>query len=214
MMLAGMMAMPLLASAQDFFSTRTVTKKTGRFSASVEFPTEGPREAVDSVLQWMKAVMGVRSCASNDFNTILQVAADSFAVSGNGTSRSVKIERSYEDSGCVTFETMVTDKGGDTWHTADCASFSKADGHRITLKEIFACDMPTIQRLMWQYKGDLPMEADGPEGLHPQAAGFTDGWVVVIGNARRYHGTPFRLRYEEIESSLHSNFGGYYSTEE
>ena len=128
-----MMAMPLLASAQDFFSTRTVTKKTGRFSASVEFPTEGPREAVDSALQWMKAVMGVRSCASNDFNTILQVAADSFAVSGNGTSRSVKIERSYEDSGCVTFESMVTDKGGDTWHTADCASFSKADGHRITL---------------------------------------------------------------------------------
>ena len=180
----------------------------------MEFPTEGPAEAVDSVMSWIKTVVGAPGCSSNDFNTILQVAADNFASSEIGGNRTVLIERAYEDGGCVTFESMVTDKGGDTWRTADCASFSKSDGHRITISEIFSCDISQIRRLMWQYKDDLSLDAEGPEGLQPMAAGFIDGWVVVIGNARKYHGAPFRLRYEQIEDCLRTNSGGYYNSEE
>ena len=213
-LVAALLALPVLACSQDFFSTRTVTKKTGHFSASVEFPTEGPAEAVDSVMSWIKTVVGAPGCNSNDFNTILQVAADNFSSSEIGGNRTVLIERAYEDGGCVTFESMVTDKGGDTWRTADCASFSKSDGHRITISEIFSCDISQIRRLMWQYKDDLSLDAEGPEGLQPMAAGFIDGWVVVIGNARKYHGAPFRLRYEQIEDCLRTNSGGYYNSEE
>lgn len=211
---AVLLALPAMVWSQDFFSTRTVTKKTGRFSASVEFPTEGPSAAMDSVLSWIKAVVGAPGCSSNDFSTILQAAADNFASGEGGGNRTVLIERAYEDGGCVTFESMVTDKGSDTWRTADCASFSKSDGHRITIGEIFSCDMDGLRRLMWQYKGDLSLDAEGPEGLQPIAAGFIDGWVVVIGNARKYHGAPYRLRYEEIEDCLRTNPGGYYSIDE
>ena len=42
-------------------------------------------------------------------------------------------------------------------------------------------------------------------------AGFIDGWVIVIGQARHYTGAPYRLRYEEIVSFLHTGEGGYFS---
>lgn len=204
-----MLAWVMQLFAQDFLSTETVTLKNSRFSASVEFPIEGAPEVVSGVMQWMGEILGAKMGEGGNFHGMLQAANDAFSASSSGE-RHVLIERSYEDSGCVTFESMVTDKDGSTVRTADCASFSKRDGHRITMDEIFDCDMQTVKRLMWEYRDELPMEADGPEGMRPLQAGFIDGWVVVIGPARGYKGAPYMLRYEEIEEYLKTSEKGYY----
>ena len=211
-LMALLLSLP--AMGQEFLSTLTVNyKKDGKslaYSASVEFPTGGDAQVVSSVLAWITEVLEVEGDFHRDWDRMLRVSCDSFLTSGMQSKRSVEIERSYEDNDCVTFEAMVTDKSEETWRWADCASFSKRDGHRIQLDEIFDCDEEDIKRLMWEYRGDLPVDADGPEDLIPVNGGFTDGWVVVIGPARHYTGAPFRLRYEEITDFLHTNEGGYY----
>ena len=80
--------------------------------------------------------------------------------------------------------------------SADCATFSKIDGHRLTVKEIFKCGEAQIKQLMWQYRGDLPlMEVSKPEELVVGDAGYIDGWVVVIGPAYHHTGAEYRIRY-------------------
>ncbi len=196
--------------AQDVLSTDTVTLKDSHFSASVEFPTEGEPDVVNGVMQWIGDVLDADEANGTSFHGLLRAGSDAFAASGRGGDRRVVIERSYEDQGCVTFESMVTDKAGETLRTADCASFSKRDGHRITLDEIFDCDLQMVKQLMWDYRDELPMDVEGPDGMRPVQAGFIDGWVVVIGPARGYKGAPYRLRYEEIEQYLKTSLGGYY----
>ena len=214
MIVAMLLALPAMTHAQDFLSTRTVTfNKSGKgssFKASVEFPTEGDARVVSSVMKWIGFVLDTETDFKRDYQRMLQASCDTFTMSGQGGDRSIVIERSYEDANCVTFESMVTDKGSETWRWADCASFSKRDGHRIRLDEIFRCDISDIQQLMWAYRGDLPMSVDSPEELVPVNAGFIDGWVIVIGQAYHYTGAPYRLRYEEIDSYLHAGDGGYY----
>ena len=214
MIVAMLFALPAMTRAQDFLSTRTVTfNKSGKgssFKASVEFPTEGDARVVSSVMKWIGFVLDTETDFKRDYQRMLQASCDTFTMSGQGGDRSIIIERSYEDANCVTFESMVTDKGSETWRWADCASFSKRDGHRIRLDEIFRCDISDIQQLMWAYRGDLPMSVDSPEELVPVNAGFIDGWVIVIGQAYHYTGAPYRLRYEEIDSYLHTGDGGYY----
>lgn len=212
-LLVSLLSMTVMG--QDFLSTRVVNYKQGgkdlSWDASVEFPTDGDTRVVASVVGWIGEVLEVEGDFHRDWDRMLRTACDSFLTSGMQCQRSVSVERSYEDNDCVTFEAMVTDKGDETWRWADCASFSKRDGHRIQLDEIFDCDESDIQRLMWAYRGDLPLDADGPEDLIPVNAGFVDGWVVVIGPARHYTGAPFRLRYEEIVDFLYTNEGGYFS---
>ena len=214
MIVAMLFVLPSMTRAQDFLSTRTVTfNKSGKgssFKASVEFPTEGDARVVSSVMKWIGFVLDTETDFKRDYQRMLQASCDTFTMSGQGGDRSIVIERSYEDANCVTFESMVTDKGSETWRWADCASFSKRDGHRIRLDEIFRCDISDIQQLMWAYRGDLPMSVDSPEELVPVNAGFIDGWVIVIGQAYHYTGAPYRLRYEEIDSYLHTGDGGYY----
>jgi len=210
---ALLMALPTMA--QDFLTTHEVNYKQGGkdigWSASVEFPTGGDTRVVASVMKWIGEVLEVDGDYRRDFDRMLRAACDTFMTGGMQGERRVTVERSYEDNTCVTFEALVTDKGDETWRWADCASFSKRDGHRIQLDEIFDCAEHDIQRLMWHYRGDLPLDADGPDDLIPVNAGFVDGWVVVIGPARHYTGAPFRLRYEEIVDFLYTSEGGYYS---
>ena len=172
--------------------------------------SEGDARVVSSVRKRIGFVLDTETDFKRDYQRMLQASCDTFTMSGQGGDRSIVIERSYEDANCVTFESMVTDKGSETWRWADCASFSKRDGHRIRLDEIFRCDISDIQQLMWAYRGDLPMSVDSPEELVPVNAGFIDGWVIVIGQAYHYTGAPYRLRYEEIDSYLHTGDGGYY----
>ncbi len=200
--------------AQDFLTTRTVTykNKAGKvsYSASVEFPTGGKETVVDNILEWIGVVLDTDGDFRRDYDRQLRASCDTFFNSGRGGEHTIVVERSYEDERLVTFESMVTDKNGTTWRWADCASFSKRDGHRITMDEIFDCSEEDISRLMWAYRDDLPLDGFGPEDLMPVNAGFIDGWIIVIGPARNYTGAPFRLRYEEIEDFLSPSINGYY----
>ena len=131
---------------------------------------------------------------------------------GNSGSRSVEIYRGYEDEDCVTFESMVKDKDTETWTSADCATFSKKDGHRLSVAEIFKCDEQQIKSLMWRYKGNLQTGVQKPEELVIGNAGYIDGWVIVIGPADHCLGAEYRLRYPEIEPYLRLGKNGrYYS---
>ena len=181
------------------------------WSASVEIPTDGDKAVIESVMRGIADVLDIDEGRRTNVYGMLQASSDAFLASQQSFKRTIEVERSYEDEGCVTFEAMVTDKGSETWRWADCASFSKRDGHRIKLNEIFKCDKSDICRLMWQYRGDLPLDADGPEDLVPVNAGFIDGWIVVIGPALHYTGAPFRLRYEEILPYLRTSENGYFT---
>lgn len=205
------MACSAQAVAQSFLSTHTMTLKQTEWSASVEFPTAGDKQVVESVLRWIAGVLDIEYRKNMPLAALLQTSCDEFVASRQLFKRSVVVERSYEDQGCVTFEAMVTDSGQEKWRWADCASFSKRDGHRIGLNEIFNCDTLDICRLMWEYRGDLTLDAESPEDLVPVNAGFVDGWVVVIGPALHYTGAPFRLRYEEILPFLRTSENGYFT---
>ena len=192
--------MATTAFAQSFINTRDYSVKRGSgqhtsFSAEIEYPVSGvSQEVLTSIRAWFCDILDIPQRNFSDANVLLRMAADSFMVGGRGQ-REVKIERSFEDGRCVTFQSWITDKDDETWRAADCASFNKEDGHRITLDEIFSCDEAQIKQLMWQYRGDLQLDVDAPEGLLPVNAGFTDGWVIVIGPAYHRTGAEFKLRY-------------------
>ena len=203
------------AFSQSFLNTRDYSVKRTpsqqkAFSAEIEYPISGGRkDVITNIRAWVCDILDVPHRDFSDANVLLRLAADSFLVNGHGQ-REVKIERTYEDERCVTFQAWITDKDDETWHSADCASFNKEDGHRITLDEIFNCDEAQIKQLMWQYRGDLKLDVDAPEGLLPVNAGFTDGWVIVIGPAYHRTGAEFKLRYMNILEYLRSDYSGYY----
>ncbi len=207
--------MATTAFAQSFINTRDYSVKRGSgqhtsFSAEIEYPVSGvSQEVLTSIRAWFCDILDIPQRNFSDANVLLRMAADSFMVGGRGQ-REVKIERSFEDGRCVTFQSWITDKDDETWRAADCASFNKEDGHRITLDEIFSCDEAQIKQLMWQYRGDLQLDVDAPEGLLPVNAGFTDGWVIVIGPAYHRTGAEFKLRYMNILPYLKSDYSGYY----
>ena len=207
--------MATTAFAQSFINTRDYSVKRGSgqhtsFSAEIEYPVSGvTQEVLTSIRAWFCDILDIPQRNFSDANVLLRMAADSFMVGGRGQ-REVKIERSFEDGRCVTFQSWITDKDDETWRAADCASFNKEDGHRITLDEIFSCDEAQIKQLMWQYRGDLQLDVDAPEGLLPVNAGFTDGWVIVIGPAYHRTGAEFKLRYMNILPYLKSDYSGYY----
>ena len=116
--------------------------------------------------------------------------------------RRVEITWVYEDPTCVTYEAVTTDLDSVAWTTTDIACFSKRDGHRVQPSEIFNCDESQIKRLMWQYRGSLPMEVAKAEELYVGDCGFIDGWVIIVGPARGTSGAAYRLRYPEIERWL------------
>ena len=201
-------------TAQDFLSTRTVTHKSSSqgssYSASVEFPTEGPQAVLNSVRQWLGYMLDTDGNYGADIRRQLEVSCNDFLRHASKTDREIEIEREYEDSRCVTFSATITDKGSEKWVTEDCATFSKRDGHRLSMEEIFSCSEEDIKNLIWQYRGDTKMDVDSPSDVFPMNAGFTDGWVVVTAPAYHSPATAFRLRYEEITPYLKSTANGYY----
>ena len=202
-----------------FFDTQSFSLKRIHgdcaFTAKVEFPVSGCTAAVDSARHWICDVLGVDVPARfdvTDFGSLLQLSCEQYFSDGNSGSRSVEIYRGYEDEDCVTFESMVKDKDTETWTSADCATFSKKDGHRLSVAEIFKCDEQQIKSLMWRYKGNLQTGVQKPEDLVIGNAGYIDGWVIVIGPADHCLGAEYRLRYPEIEPYLRLGKNGrYYS---
>jgi hypothetical protein len=209
----------MTAVAQTFFSTTTVTcsEKGDRrtsFSASIEYPVSGEKKSLGAVREWICSILETDvpdKLEEADFRSLLRNCCGQFLIDADGTERSIEIYRSYEDESCVTFEAEVIDKDSEKWISQDCATFSKRDGHRLTVDEIFACGESKIKELMWEYRGDLPMAVGSAKELVVGEAGFIDGWVIVIGPAVNYTGAAYRLRYPEIEQYLRKGHsGGYY----
>lgn len=151
-----------------------------------------------------------------NFENVMQQSYDTFLKEDSGMSRRVEIVRSYEDEEIVTYQSQVVNRDTATWRDEDCASFSKEDGHRLGIKEIFKCPERKIKQLMWQYRGDLLRGVfPAPTSLVVGDAGYIDGWVVVIVLARGYTGAAYRIRYQVAEPYLQGKrTGGYYDGEE
>lgn len=197
-----------------FTTTQKVSFQRQRYQVSVEFPLEGEAEAVGSIRNWINDVVGVEGEQASDERTfchVLERSYQDYLETNLEGSRHIEIYRAYEDENCVTFESAITDQDSVVWKTCDCATFSKKDGHRLKINEIFNCSEERIKQLMWEWRGDLPVEVASANDLIVGEVGFIDGWIVVIGPARNYTGAPFRIRYQAAEPFLlGSKRGGYY----
>ena len=211
-----------LAAAENFFTTTgySFVRCSGRqsYAVKVDFPVDGEAHALDSVKAWICDILDVDEPQELDeanFENVMRQSYDTFLKEDSGLSRRVEIVRSYEDEEIVTYQSQVVDRDTATWRDEDCASFSKKDGHRLGIKEIFKCPERKIKQLMWQFRGDLPVGVSGPDELVVGDAGYIDGWVVVIGPARGYTGAAYRIRYQVAEPYLQGKrTGGYYDGEE
>lgn len=217
------MSLPAVAAA-DYFDVVPLSCREGsgsvRYEASVDFPVGGGMEVMAAAKEWIgemleadatMAEQDVSGMSADDFGRLLEAVAADYVKTGDGR-REVSITWLYEDPTCVSYEAVVTDRDSVAWTTSSVATFSKRDGHRITPEEVFSCDEKQIKRLMWQYRGDLPMEVSSPDALYVGDVAFIDGWVIVIGPARGTSGAEYRLRYPEIEKWLiPAKDGGYLS---
>lgn len=202
--------------AEDFFDVQTYNcQESGggsSFDARVDFPSVGPGACLIQARQWVCEVLGIDAplrVSCDDFPALLQRAASDYVASGSGQRR-VEIEWAFEDPSCVTFLATVRDRDSVEWTSQDCATFSKADGHRLSADEVFNCPERQIKQLMWQFRGDLPMEVGRADDLYVGDVGFIDGWVVVIGPARNHTGAIYKIRYQVAEPYLRHYAGGYY----
>lgn len=181
------------------------------YTASVDFPVGGDECVQNSAKAWIGEMLevdatmpevSVEGMSADRFARLLDDVATDFVKSGDTGHREVRVTWLYEDPTCVSYEAVVTDHDSVVWTTSDVATFSKRDGHRISPEEVFACDESQIKKLMWKYRGDLPMEVASADGLYVGNVAFVDGWVIVVGPARNSSGAEYRLRYPEIEQWL------------
>lgn len=211
--LALLLCCQMVAWAGDFFTTRQVTFREGRYRADVEFPVNGNAEALAQVKLWLCDALDMDApprLRESDFRKLLGEACKQFEDENATGTRLIEVVRSYEDETIVTFESRMVDTDDETWTTEDCATFSKRDGHRLTLKEIFACNEQGVKQLMWNARGQLRLDVDKPESLVVGNCGITDGWVVVIGPAHNSIGSAFRIKYETAEPYLRKSKDGKY----
>ena len=207
------MSLPAVAAA-DYFDVVPLSCREGsgsvRYEASVDFPVGGGMAVMAAAKEWIgemleadatMAEQDVSGMSADDFGRLLEAVAADYVKTGDGR-REVSITWLYEDPTCVSYEAVVTDRDSVAWTASSVATFSKQDGHRVTPEEVFSCDEKQIKRLMWQYRGDLPMEVSSPDALYIGDVAFIDGWVIVIGPARGTSGAEYRLRYPEIEKWL------------
>lgn len=204
--------------AQSFLETKDIScqqKGSGKasYSAKVEYPVNGDKRVLATVREWICDILEVenpQNMNESAFRSLLLDVSGKFLLDVDDMDRRIVIERSFEDENCVTFEASVVDVDSEKWVSQDCATFSKRDGHRIQVDEIFNCDESKIKELMWAYRGELPMEVASAEELVVGNAGFIDGWIIVIGPAHHYTGAAYRIRYEEVEEYIKRGVSGGY----
>ncbi len=210
--------MPASLRAGDFIEVMTASVSEARggcsYSVSVDIPVAGDGAVIHAAKLWICDAIGIDAPANidnADFATLLRQGAAEYLGDDVGTSRTMEIIWAYEDPTCVTFTMHTTDRDSVNWTTDDVASFSKADGHRITPDEIFSCDEQQIKRLMWTSRTGIAMQVQSADELYVGNAGYIDGWVMVIGPAQQSSGTAYHLRYEQMEKYLRIGDEGYYA---
>jgi len=219
LLLLCFMLAPTGARAQDFFDVQTYSCKetlgASSYRANIDVPTEGSRAAMRGVKRWICEMLEVPvpdNIDQADFPHLLDRSCKEYLKQADHSARKVEIVWSFEDPTCVTFMATIADKDSVTWTTTDCASFSKEDGHRISVSEIFNCDEQQIKKLMWAAREDMKLDAHRAESLFVGEAGFLDGIIVVIGPAQNSNGAPFAIPYDDAEPYLRrsDNAPGYY----
>lgn len=208
---------PMTVSGADFFTTSgfKFVQRQGNvsFAAEVDFPVAGEAAALRSVKGWICDILEVEEPArleEGDFQALLQRSFEGFLGVADNCSRRIEIERRYEDADVVTFAALVVDKDSATWQSEDYATFSKVDGHRIQVDEVFKCNEKKIKELMWQWRGNVLVDVSSADGLVVGDVAFLDGWVVVIGPAQGYTGAAYLIRYQDAEPYLKGKPGGRY----
>jgi hypothetical protein len=205
-------------SAEPFIKFRTFTinrtKNSVCYEAKVDFPVSGNAAAMRGARKWICNILELdnpKTISESNFESLLNRSCEQYLKDVDATSRRVRIALTFEDPTCVTFESMVEDDDTVKWRTADCASFSKRDGHLIKVNEIFKCPDSQIKKLMWQFRGDLPEDITSPSALAIGNTAFIDGWIIVIGPVRNGCGAEYRIRYATAEPYLKvPKSGGYY----
>ena len=205
--------------AQTFFDTTSITckqKGNGKaaYSANIEFPLSGETRSLRQIREWICDILEVdcpKHLDVSSFQSLLMDCSGKYLMEVDDMSREIEVVRSFEDENCVTFEAKIIDVDSVKWISQDCATFSKRDGHRLQVNEIFNCDEKKIKELMWDYRGELPMEVGSPDELIVGDVGFVDGWIIIIGPAYHYTGAAYRIRYEEVEQYVKlGRSGGYH----
>ena len=219
LLLTWLMLVPTGARAQDYFDVQTFSCKEtlggSSYRANVDVPTEGSRAAIRGVKRWICEMLEVPvpgNLDQADFPHLLDRSCKEYLKSTDRSARKIEIVWSFEDPTCVTFMATIADKDSVTWTTTDCASFSKEDGHRISVNEIFNCDERQIKQLMWDAREDMKLDARHADSLFVGEAGFLDGIIVVIGPAQNSNGAPFAIPYDDAEPYLRKkpDAAGYY----
>lgn len=214
----GLLLISATCMAQSFFVTKNIScnqKGSGKasYSAKIEFPVDGDARVLNNVREWICDILEVECPKRLDedaFRALLMDVSGKFLFEVEDMSRQIEVERCFEDENCVTFEATIVDVDSEKWTSQDCATFSKRDGHRLQVNEIFNCNEDKIKELMWEYRGDLPMEVGCAEELVVGNVGFIDGWIIVIGPAHHYTGAAYRIRYEEVEQYIKKGISGGY----
>lgn len=197
------------AMAEGYFDVVSIDCNLGSadnaFVAQVDFPVAGGDAVMSGVKRWIAEVLDTDANLNVDpevFGKSLRgIGAEWIANDGGGQHR-VEITWLYEDPTCVSYDAVITDRDSVTWTTSFVASFSKLDGHRVTVDEVFSCDERQIKKLMWQYRGDLSMEVASADDLYVGDVAFIDGWILVTGPACGTSGAEYKLRYPEVEKWL------------
>lgn len=207
---------PACVWGTDYFDVVTLKcseKSAGAsYEAWVDVPVGGGEAVVREAKRWICEVLGVDEAPDADADAVgklMETAARDFLADAGRAHRTVKVTWAYEDPSCVTFEAEVADHDSVVWTTADVATFSKRDGHRVSAQEVFACDEAQIKRLMWRWRGDAVMEVSRADDLYVGNVGYIDGWVIVIGPAQGTSGAEFRIRYSDAEKWLRQGSVGY-----
>lgn len=221
-----LMLLSLPLRAENFFVTKSVSvaRRSGgmSYSVKVDFPVQGDAKAVAEIKRWiMECVCEYdnmpgrpQDIDGGGFSTLLDDCCQLyFDNNERGCREETEIYRSYEDEEVVTYEMhSSTWDGSDSqaWHDDDCVSVSKRDGHRIQAGEVFNCPEDKIKQLMWQWRGDLPVDGLTVNELVVGNVAYTDGWIVVIGPANGYTGAAYRIRYQAAEPFLKGSKNGDY----
>lgn len=217
-------------SAENFFVTTKVElsrRDDGMsYSVSADFPKQGNDKAVAEIKKWMcerlceydSVPADAQNLDEDSFKELLSNCCRLyFENNSSGCREEIELFRSYEDEDLVTYQLKFAswDKpDGDSWKDEDCVSVSKVDGHRIQANEVFKCNDDKIKELMWQWRGDLPVEDMSPADLIVGDVAYIDGWILVIGPANGYTGATYRIRYQAAEPYLKLGKNGDYYDEE
>lgn len=220
------LVLPSWASSEDFFLTSAVNisrREHGMsYSVKVDFPVQGNSKAMyeikrwicERLSEWVDTPASPQNMDVENFKVFLDSCSlQYFTNNSAGQKERIEIYRSYEDEEVVTYEfDWASENSVVRSRDQDCVSVSKADGHRIQANEIFKCGEDEIKQLMWEWRGDLPVEGLSPKDLVVGDMAFIDGWIIVIGPANGYLGAEYRIRYQAAAPYLRAGkHGDYYN---